>query len=360
MYILSRVALALLPRMAWVTFLVLIIVWVMKVEGGMGFVATNVFGWHAVLMSAAFGVFMPEALLSFKVPLLPISLMTKSSQLKRSISKYWHVFCHMGTLSCSVIGIVSIYYYKSLTIATIGDYPAPPSQPPGPPPMVPMSMPDNPPNSPPSPAANFNYFPYYTLFSPHSWIGVAVLCAWLLQLIGGMITALIPNMSSETKDLIRKLHRFWGRCVFATGLATCGMGLQDMQSSDLAAGADLGAVGGEYIPYSPTGLFAQLATSATLMAAAVGILTFAALEFYPAVSGSESSEMAAVMQYGVAELGATAKKGQEIFYEPSKEQELVPPTKLLEDCPATGCCISIYTDDLEKFVPGDWNIEAEK
>jgi hypothetical protein len=41
--------------MAWVTFLVLIIVWVMKVEGGMGFVATNVFGWHAVLMSAAFG-----------------------------------------------------------------------------------------------------------------------------------------------------------------------------------------------------------------------------------------------------------------------------------------------------------------
>jgi hypothetical protein len=135
----------------------------------------------------------------------------------------------MGTLSCSVIGIVSIYYYKSLTIATIGDYPAPPSQPPGPPPMVPMSMPDNPPNSPPSPAANFNYFPYYTLFSPHSWIGVAVLCAWLLQLIGGMITALIPNMSSETKDLIRKLHRFWGRCVFATGLATCGMGLQDMQ-----------------------------------------------------------------------------------------------------------------------------------
>ncbi|GAX75228.1 hypothetical protein CEUSTIGMA_g2672.t1 [Chlamydomonas eustigma] len=322
----SRVALTLLPRMAWVTFLVLIIVWVMKVEGGMGFVATNVFGWHAVLMSAAFGVFMPEALLSFEAPMLPVSLMTSSPQIRRTISKSWHVFCHMGTMICSVLGIVSIYYYKSLTIKTIGDFTSPLSQPPGPPPMVPMSMPDYPPSFPPTPPAYFNYFPYYTLFSPHAWIGVAVLCAWLLQLTGGVISAIIPDMSAETKDMIRKLHRFWGRCVFATGLATCAMGLQDMQSSDLAAGADLGSVGGYALPYSPTGLFAQLSTAATLMAAAVGILTFAAIEFYPSLSGPTEKAEQLYHADVSAELGNIPKDRDEL-YMPSKVEGL-PSNKL--------------------------------
>ena len=55
--LLHRLALCALPRAAWVTFMVLVIVWVMLAEGGFGFAASSLFGWHAVLMSAAFGAF---------------------------------------------------------------------------------------------------------------------------------------------------------------------------------------------------------------------------------------------------------------------------------------------------------------
>ena len=56
-----RLLLSALPRASWAAFIGLIIVWVMLVEGGLGFKAAAgvgsacVFGWHAVLMSAAFG-----------------------------------------------------------------------------------------------------------------------------------------------------------------------------------------------------------------------------------------------------------------------------------------------------------------
>ena len=52
---LARVGLWLLPRLAWVTFLVIILVWVILVEGGFGFDESSVFGWHALFMTLGFG-----------------------------------------------------------------------------------------------------------------------------------------------------------------------------------------------------------------------------------------------------------------------------------------------------------------
>ena len=95
--------------------------------------------------------------------------------------------------------------------------------------MTPMPMPDYPPsdNVPSDPP---NYFPFYTLFSPHAWLGVAVLAAWLLQLLGGAVTSHLGQvLSPEAKRTVKRLHQFWGKCIFATGLATCALGLQDMQ-----------------------------------------------------------------------------------------------------------------------------------
>ena len=33
--------------------------------------------------------------------------------------RIWHVFCHFGTLCCSVLGMVAIYYYKHLTFTQV-------------------------------------------------------------------------------------------------------------------------------------------------------------------------------------------------------------------------------------------------
>jgi hypothetical protein len=52
---LARLGLWLLPRLAWVTFLVIILVWAILVEGGFGFDESSVFGWHALFMTLGFG-----------------------------------------------------------------------------------------------------------------------------------------------------------------------------------------------------------------------------------------------------------------------------------------------------------------
>jgi hypothetical protein len=52
---LGRVGVWTLPRVMWIIFLVLILVWIMDAEGGLGFTESSVFGWHPFLMTLAFG-----------------------------------------------------------------------------------------------------------------------------------------------------------------------------------------------------------------------------------------------------------------------------------------------------------------
>ena len=60
-----------LPRMISTILLVVVIVWVIQAEGAFGFDSISVFGWHALCMTLFVGVFMNEAVLTYKVPLLP-------------------------------------------------------------------------------------------------------------------------------------------------------------------------------------------------------------------------------------------------------------------------------------------------
>ena len=60
-----------LPRMISTICVIVAIVWVIQAEGNFGFDSISVFGWHALCMTLFVGVFMNEAVLTYKVPLFP-------------------------------------------------------------------------------------------------------------------------------------------------------------------------------------------------------------------------------------------------------------------------------------------------
>jgi len=84
------------------------------------------------------------------------------------------------------------------------------------------------------------------------------------------------------------IHSFLGKIVYATGLATCAMGFQDMQGSDLSSSmppmndtqmAMMNMTMGDDMGYSPTSTLAQSACACVLLITFCGIATFAALNW---------------------------------------------------------------------------------
>ncbi|KAG0016088.1 hypothetical protein BGZ80_009439, partial [Entomortierella chlamydospora] len=187
------VARSILPRIVGVAFLVILFLWIYQAEGGIGFQEATVFGWHALFMSLFVVVFTQEALLAYSSPL--IGFFTKN----RTMIKYYHVICHLLGLIYAVAGLVAIVYYKRLS---------------------------------PQPTV----FPFYSVYSPHSWAGIVFLSLWSLQLLAGLYVYIGgKRQSASQKRSFRKLHGFLGKSVYVVGLASCAMGFQDMQSSDLAS-----------------------------------------------------------------------------------------------------------------------------
>jgi hypothetical protein len=122
-------------------------------------------------------------------------------------------------------------------------------------------------------------YPFFTLSSPHAWLGVVTLMMWAVMLLTRVLSYFLFS-SEQSKTAFAKFHRFLGLSTFVSGLATAALGLQDMQGSDLA--------GQGYDPYST---YAQLAAAATVMLLVFGMAVFAALNFFPRKKlalGSES------------------------------------------------------------------------
>ena len=65
----TKSVLWLLPRLISMILVIVVIVWVYQTQGA--FMATSVFGYHALFMTLFIAVFTNEALLSYAIPLLP-------------------------------------------------------------------------------------------------------------------------------------------------------------------------------------------------------------------------------------------------------------------------------------------------
>jgi hypothetical protein len=196
------------PRLVAVCFFGVLFAWVYQAEGGLGTLFLHVFGLHALLMSLFVLVFTQESILVFSAPLLqPVARRFPTVALWMS-SRAYHSTLHVVGLVCCAGGLVAIIEYKALS---------------------------------PSPVN----FPFYTMYSPHSWLAICFLGLWGLQFASGIYAQMCGVSSYASWS---KYHRFLGRVVYAVGLAVCALGFQDMQASDLA---------GSVPPYVSTANFTQ-------------------------------------------------------------------------------------------------------
>jgi len=234
----------LMPRLLSMIFLIVLLVWVVQVQGGLGYHELTVFGFHAFLMSLFVVTFTNEAILTYVAPLLP--QLTND----RSYLRYFHVTCHVLGLTCLILGMIAIVDYKAWS-----DVPT--------------------------------VFPFYTMYSAHSWMGVLTIAFWGIQALYSVVVFYAIQWtpdSAKTKEKLVNFHHFLGHCTYAFGLATCALGFQDMQSSDLATSTPPGAMNmtmSTMEGYLPDSTFSQLSGAGTVLLATLGMSTFAALNFIP-------------------------------------------------------------------------------
>ncbi len=119
-------------------------------------------------------------------------------------------------------------------------------------------------------------FPFYTMYSPHSWVGFVLLCLWTFQMIVAVCSEYIPSVFPDQRFFF-KYHRFVGMFIFSVGLATCAMGFQNMQGSDLAGSTSPTAniTFTEMLGYFPDSRLAQYASACSVLLLLSGLATFA-------------------------------------------------------------------------------------
>lgn len=223
-------AVAAVPRVLMLIYVSVLLAWIYEAEGGLGVMDSSLFGLHALGMSLFAVVLGQEPVLAFCTPWLPSSLRVRAA---------YHVVFHALGLACGIGGLVAIVYYKQLA-----------------------------PDSDAYPTLGNQYFPFFTLYSPHSWLGIVFLSLWVLQLA-----------LRFTPAAAHGLHAFVGRGIFVLGLCVCALGFQDMQGSDLAGAVPpgLNVTYEPFMGYFPDSTLAQLANAAVMLLAAIGAAVFTVL-----------------------------------------------------------------------------------
>ncbi|KAJ3196365.1 hypothetical protein HK101_009178 [Irineochytrium annulatum] len=152
-----------------------------------------------------------------------------------------HVGLHILSLAAAIGGLVAIIAYKNLS-----------DQPPA--------------------------FPFFHLYSPHSWAGIAFLALYILQFIGGAASQAI-TLSARTHRITRRLHALLGDACYILGVAVCAMGFQDMQGSDLAESSppmDMMNMTMNMTGYYPDSNLARYASANTLLLIVIAIAVYVA------------------------------------------------------------------------------------
>jgi hypothetical protein len=250
------------PRVLSLIYLIVMLVWVVEAEGGFGYTATTVFGWHPLLMSFFVVMFTNEAILTYKAPLL-VQMVND-----RTVLRFYHSMCHLLSIGCITFGLISIANYKTWSTDD----------------MMPTTI-----------------FPFYTMYSPHSWLGILTVTVFGIQLLFALVLFYLVQWSAATKKVLVDVHHFTGHMMYALGLATCITGFQDMQSSDLAAADmlmatmvngtmvmmypnghdDAAAYAGGASGYLPDSMLSNLSAACGILLFLLGVSTFAALKYLP-------------------------------------------------------------------------------
>jgi len=160
--------------------LVFILVWTYSFEingKGLGWEKVPLFFWHPVLMYAAFGIFMAEAILAWRV--LPLT---------HEVKKTIHAVLQTAGFIAGVLATIAIFEFHKQ-----------------------ISAPD--------------------FYSVHSWMGTAVLAAGLLQYLSSVFIYWIPGLAPEgVKAALMPLHKNGGGYIYLGAIATMLTGVLQRQS----------------------------------------------------------------------------------------------------------------------------------
>jgi Eukaryotic cytochrome b561 len=105
--------------------------------------------------------------------------------------RIFHIVCHVCGIICAILGLVAIAKYKSMSSLPI-------------------------------------IYPFYSMYSPHSWMAVAFLILWGIQLSIGLVshTPAREKLSPNQSGPLAHVHRFLGKSVYVVGLAVAALGFQ--------------------------------------------------------------------------------------------------------------------------------------
>ncbi|KAJ1559817.1 hypothetical protein HK405_009244 [Cladochytrium tenue] len=184
---------ALPARGLTVAFFAILFVWLYGAEGGVGTDQSSLFGLHALLMSLFTFIVLQESVLCFFAP---------SFGLSRRARVAFHAVAGVAAAGCLAGGLAAVARYKDLTTEEVND--------------------------------GEWLFPYFHLFSPHAWAGVALGSVFAVQLVFGLLRLAGPATALTAATAAGRSHALVGAAVYIGAAAVCAMGFQDMQSSDLA------------------------------------------------------------------------------------------------------------------------------
>jgi cytochrome b-561 len=176
---------------------VLVVLWWISLLGGLSTSSSSVhvFNWHPVLMITAF-CFMTVAALAFRNRRRPRrhDANNANNANSRSVLKWTHSIAWTVAALCAIVALLAVF--KSHNDSNVSG----------------------------KCIAN--------LYSLHSWIGIGVICLYLLQFCMGMYSFALPpitTMSRHQKAQILRLHKFLGPFIYNTTAATILLGIQEKE-----------------------------------------------------------------------------------------------------------------------------------
>jgi len=189
----------LIPRLCSYSFITLLLYWILTEQNGFSSstpsminpaenaTANGYLGYHALGLSLWAVVFMQESFIAYAIPFC-----CRSSYVLR---KGLHIAAQVMGLVLGAGGMTAMLWYKNSTV------------------NIPLG------------GTDFTIMdqPYYVPYSPHAWLGLGFLVLWMVQCLG----RLFPQYMSPER------HRFFGRLLYSTGIACCGLGLQQQQTRQL-------------------------------------------------------------------------------------------------------------------------------
>lgn len=213
----------LLPRIfTWGTLALLVLLLLQSI-GGFTLYQPSLFGYHILGMSTFVLIGNQESILLYTDPLLCCSRYNSTSS-----TTLCSLLLYLFSFICLIGGAISMFYYKNQLV------------------------------------------PYH-FYSTHSWLGIACVLSWLIQVI----------INSFCITYWKNLYSYITKTTYILGLTSCALGLQEIQTFTNMSNYVIGYNDTSVVPVMNTSWWSLQANIGVLLLACTGIITLYATSTAP-------------------------------------------------------------------------------